>query len=123
MKGLLTPLGFIRYGKAKRFRPWTQRYMLTHILAYKTKRDLTIVVPKGFITNFATWVKPRGLYEVAAALHDYLYSKDGVESYGLTRHEADKVFRECMRRAGCSQARINMMYYGVRLFGWAAYNK
>ena len=119
MKGLRTALGVVRHGRPKWYQ--LQRYALTKPLIYETKDGVVITVPKGFITNFATWIKPRGRYEIAAVLHDWLYTKRGRRVYGMSRHMADKIFKEVMRRAGCSQARINMMYYGVRLFGWMAW--
>ena len=114
MNGLLTELKVEKYGKPKWYQ--IQKYKLTQGLVYVPKCGLVITVPKGFITNFATWVKPRGRYDVAAVIHDYLYGQK------TGRHYADRVFNECMRRGGCSQARINIMYYGVRLFGWWAYH-
>jgi hypothetical protein len=123
MKGLLTTFGCMRVGKAKKYMPWTQKYALTKRLMYTSKIAAAIItVPKGFVTNFATWIKPRGSYEIPAVIHDYLYSKEGKERYGLNRHQADRVFNEAMHRAGCSQFRINVMYYGVRLFGWWTYH-
>ena len=113
MKGLKTALGVIRYGEKKWYS--LQKYKLTKSLVYESKAGIIITVPSGFITNFATWLKPRGRYDVAAVVHDYLY---GIQA---GRHYADRIFNECMRRGGCSQARINMMYYGVRLFGWWTY--
>jgi len=122
MKGLLSQFGCQRVGSKKWGLPWTQKYALTKDLLYSTKISVLIIhVPKGFVTNFATWLKPRGSYEIPAVVHDYLYSTDGRTKYGMTRHQTDKVFKEGMRRAGCSQTRINMMYYGVRWFGWWAY--
>jgi len=120
MKGLKTSLGVRRYGEKKHW--WNlQKYELTKPLVYETKAGVLITVPIGFITNFATWVKPRGRYDVAAVVHDWLYTEPGRKSE-KHRHYADRIFNECMRRGGCSQARINAMYYGVRLFGWWAYH-
>jgi len=118
MKGLKTNLGCKRLPK----KHWWQlrKYELTHDLVYDTHAGITIVVPKGFITNFATWIKPRGRYDIAAVIHDYLYSE--LPRSNRQRHYSDRIFNECMRRGGCSQARINLMYYGVRLFGWWAYH-
>ena len=115
MKGLRTALGVVHYGAKKHW--WNiQKYKLTKDLEYATKAGVIITVPRGFITNFATWVKPRGRYDVAAVVHDFLYTVKA------PRHYSDRIFNECMRRGGCSQARINLMYYGVRLFGWWAYH-
>lgn len=118
MKGLETALGVKRLGKPKWYQ--LQKYELTKDLVYATKAGVIITVPKGFVTNFATWIKPRGRYDVASVIHDYLYTAPVAKS-SKHRHYADRIFNEVMRRGGCSQARINMMYYGVRLFGWLPY--
>lgn len=113
MKGLKTNLGVVRHGKPKWYQ--LQKYKLTQDLVYACKAGVLIIVPAGFITNFATWVKPRGKYDVASVIHDYLYASRAGRKF------ADKVFKECMERGGCSRARIHMMYYGVRMFGWWSY--
>jgi hypothetical protein len=92
-----------------------QKYTLHKPLEYAAKCGILIVVPIGFVTDFATWIKPRGRYDVASVLHDWLYHSRAGRRY------ADKIFKEAMVRAGCSRARINMMYYGVRCFGWIPY--
>jgi len=113
MKGLLSPLSVKRIPK----KHWWNRqyYEFLRPMGYATKCGLMIIVPEGFITDFATWIKPRGRYDVPTALHDFTYSK------GLGRGFCDKIFKETMTRAGCSRARINLMYYGVRIFGWWNY--
>ena len=119
MKGLGLPLRFEQIKKS--WVPWLNRYRLTQLMVYVTKGRVVIEVPVGFITNFATWIKPRGKYDEATVVHDYLYSEEGQKLYGFTRKQADKIFKEMMERGGCSRARIHIMYYGVRLFGWTAY--
>lgn len=113
MKGLLSPLSVERIPKKRRFQ--RQYYRLLKPLVYATKCGIILVVPEGFVTDFATWIKPRGRYDVASVLHDFLY---GIKA---GRPCSDRIFKEAMTRAHCSRARINLMYYGVRLFGWWAY--
>ena len=115
MKGLRMPLRYQRVGGSQSHLPWTKKYKLTHPLVYESKAGLIITVPAGFITNFATWIRPRGKYDVAAAIHDYLYAIKAGKLY------ADRIFKECMERGGCSRARVNMMYWGVRIGGWFGY--
>lgn len=113
MKGLLSVLSVERIPKARWWH--MQKYRFLKRLIYASKSGVIHTIPVGFVTNFATWIKPRGRYDVASAMHDYLYSQKA------GRHYADKVFKEMMERAGCTRARIHMMYYGVRLFGWFSY--
>lgn len=116
IKGLIKPLSVKpdrRQGK-----PWNGRdFILLNDLVYKSKAGIIITVPKGFHTNFATWLKPTGRYIEASVIHDYLYGQRAGRKY------ADKMFKELMERGGCPRWRVNMMYYGVRLFGWYAYSK
>ena len=114
MKGLKIIAGFLMYYKDDEV--WDGRlYVLTADLVYETKAGKEITVPRGFVTDFATWLKPTGKYSMAAVVHDFLYSIKAGRSY------ADSIFKEMMMRGGCSRFRINMMYYGVRAFGWYAY--
>ena len=114
MKGLKSMTGFLRHYKDGEV--WDgKHYILSADLVYETKAGKTITVPKGFITDFATWLKPTGKYMMGAVVHDFLYS------IGAGRSYADSIFKEMMERGGCSRFRINMMYYGVRCFGWYAY--
>ncbi len=113
MKGLRLPLRVESARDADGYNGNSWR--LTDPLVYETKAGIIITVPKGFITDFATWIKPVGRYTEAAVVHDYLYRIKSGRKY------ADRIFKEMMMRGGCTRARINMMYYGVRLFGWVPY--
>lgn len=116
MKGLLTPLNT----EPARVEGVTWNGKLFRLLAaliYNTKSKVKITVPAGFVTNFATWIRPTGRWIEATVVHDFLYSKEGYEAYGFTRKEADEVFKEMMTRAGCPRWRINAFYYAVRVFG------
>lgn len=96
-------------------------YRLMDDMIYKSKSGIIYTVPKGFISDFATWLRSSGKWAEASVLHDYLYSKEGSEEYGTTRKQADDLFKEMMTRSHCPRWRINMFYYGVRMFGWYFY--
>ena len=114
IKGLYKPLQLMRDYSAGR--DWNGRtYVLGADMVYETKSGIIYTVPKGFKTDLATWIKPSGRYLEAAVLHDYLYS------IAAGRKIADKLFKELMYRGGCTRFRTNIMYYGVRLFGWWSY--
>jgi len=83
------------------------------------------VVPAGFVTDFAStpraiwaWLPPTGRYMGAAVVHDYLYVVNG-----CTRAEADRVFLEAMQDAGVNVVRRRLMYWAVRAFGQAPWDR
>lgn len=82
--------------------------------------DITVWVPRGFVTDFASvprplWpiFPPAGQWCEAAVIHDYLYS-----TRTCSRFLADALFRECMALLGVPLWRRVAMYYAVRAFGW-----
>jgi len=91
-----------------------------------------IVVPKGFITDWASiprlfWgiINPAGQIKAAALTHDYLYSKRG-KLYAQpprTRKQCDQIFLNIMVAVGMSWFKRTMAYTAVRAFGWIAWNK
>lgn len=99
------------------------RQFTYHIGSRYSQRKIT--VPEGFVTDFASvpffaWclIPKWGKYGKAAVVHDYLYQ------YGaLSRKQADEVFREAMGILGVVPWRRFLMYWAVRLFGWAAYRE
>ena len=105
-------------------------YMLTKPLVYTTCVDpnkygfhgdamTVITVPVGFITDFASdirpfWsiVPPTGIYDRACAVHDYLYT------YRINNRKwADCVLREALKVCGVSFLERWVMFLAVRLFG------
>jgi len=79
-----------------------------------------IIVPEGFITNFASvprilWpVFPAyGRYGRASVIHDYLYA-----SQTLSRREADRIFFEAMGVSNVNTLTQYTLYLTVRLVGW-----
>ena len=82
----------------------------------------SFLVPKGFRTNFAS--SPRVLWSIVAPLdicfaslvHDYLYSRNGQMTYGLSRKEADQVMRSIIKVTH-SRLLASACYYAVRVSG------
>lgn len=86
---------------------------------------MPVVIPKGFITDCASiprglWnlLPPFGRYNKAAVLHDWLYQ---FGSY--TRAQADWLFREGMVELEVPAWKREIMYAGVRIGAWGAWNR
>ncbi len=82
-----------------------------------------IVVPKGFITDFASvpflfWsiLPPFGKYTKSTVLHDWLY-----HSHERSRLESDAIFYEAMTVEGVVPWKASVMYGAVRVFGWLSW--
>jgi hypothetical protein len=79
-----------------------------------------IVVPKGFVTDFASipeplWslgLSPHGQYSRAAVVHDYLYW-----SQGCTREQADRLLLIAMKESKVGSFDEFAVYQGVNLGG------
>jgi hypothetical protein len=81
----------------------------------------TITVPAGFVTNFASVPRIPVVYELAgdtssaaATVHDYLYS-----THIVSRDVADAVLREASAATAVPWWRRQLMWAGVRAFGWS----
>ena len=101
-------------------------WRLASPLAYSSDvSGLTITVPVGFITDFASvprapiafWLTGDTAHE-PAVIHDYLYAT-GL----LPRALADSVLLEAMAVEGVPSWRRYAMYYAVRAFGDAHFTK
>lgn len=82
-------------------------------------------VPKGEITDFASiprmlWdiLPPWGRYGKPAILHDHLY-----KTQEFTRAFSDAVLREAMDSLGVPAWQNILIYVGVRVGGWVAWNQ
>ena len=82
-----------------------------------------IVVPSGFVTDFASvpriaWalVPHEGKYDSAACLHDYLY-----RTHRYSQRVCDALLQEAMRSSGVPAWQVFVIYWGVHLFGHWAY--
>ena len=86
--------------------------------------DITITVPKGFVTDFAsipqafwgTGLSPNGKYSKAAIVHDYLYW-----AQGCTRKQADNILMIAMKESDVDVTTRAAIYEGVRLGGDTAW--
>ena len=99
------------------------RWKLIEKLEYGSESGALFIVKPGFITDLASIPRPlRLIFEVngkhrkAAVLHDWLY-----KSKELSRSKCDELFLEAMKSTGVSYWKRYMMYWGVRVGGWASY--
>jgi len=83
------------------------------------------VVEKGFITDLSSipiglrWLFPHGGAKAfASVIHDHIY-----RNQYLPRSFADDFFLDAMLENGVKPWKANVMYAGVRLFGWIAWWK
>lgn len=100
-------------------------WMLREPLAFTSRTGLVVLVPAGFRTDLASVPRLPGLYltlgglaHAPAAIHDYLYAHGS-----LSRRQADLLFLEACEVVGVPQWKASLMYFGVRLFGWARYRR
>jgi hypothetical protein len=82
------------------------------------------VVPEGFVTDFASvprlplaFLLTGDSAHEAAVVHDYLYREQQV-----SRSVADAVFREAAGISGEPGWKSWLMWAGVRIGGWVAWN-
>lgn len=66
-------------------------------------------------------ITPYGKQSKAAVLHDHLYKVKQIMGKPITRKRADQIFQEAMMVGKTSEWKANLMYWGVRLFGWFAW--
>ncbi len=93
--------------------------------SYHNKKDDIIVVPAGFLTDFAsvprifwTLIPRYGKYTSASVLHDYLYSIKE-----RSREESDRIFLDAMKVLKVSWWKRRVMWSAVRMFGGLCYDK
>lgn len=92
---------------------------------YSAVLDRVIVVPEGFVTDFASVPRLPFIYwfagdtaRKAAVIHDWLYR---INTEKVTRAQADAVFAEAIRALGYWPAREWFMWAGVRVGGYWSY--
>ncbi len=85
--------------------------------------DVTITVPKGFMTDFASipapirWALPQqGAYSRAALIHDFLYWTNA-----CTRRQSDNLMWIAMSESNVDHYQKWFIYRGVHLGGGAAW--
>jgi hypothetical protein len=100
-------------------------WKLLQPLVYSSDRHgRLITVPAGFITDFASVPRLPVAYLVtanrgheAAVIHDWLYT-----THAVPRAEADALFEEALAAGGEPAWRRWLMWLGVRVGGWAAWD-
>lgn len=87
--------------------------------------DREIVVPEGFVTDFASVPRLPFIYwftggkaAAPATLHDWIYRDGAVD---ISRDQGDAVLAEAMEVRGYWRARTWMMWAGVRVGGAWSY--
>lgn len=108
--------------KLLKLRKEESKWMLFTNLIFYSKRHGLVNVPAGFTTDLTStpkavwgWLPPDGPYMAAAIIHDYLYSK--YSALTITRIEADNIFKEAMESLNINNDKMNLLYYGTRVFG------
>jgi len=94
-----------------------------HVGCYPS--DEVIIVPKGFVTDFASvprvfWpiIDPVGKHGKAAVIHDYCYA-----TACYRRLRSDEIFLEGMEVLKVKKWKRISMYSAVVTFGWWAWYK
>lgn len=105
-------------------------WRLTAGFEYDSVNDWKIIVPAGFVTDFASiprllWniVPPAEGYGKAAVIHDYLYryTPDGPNKTWWSRRDADGVFLEAMGVLAVPAWKKWPIWLAVRVFGGRAF--
>ena len=94
-------------------------YLSTDMLWSLPGGARTIVVPRGFATDFASvpqsfwvWMPPTGRYGLPAMVHDWLYWDQT-----LLRSQADDIFESALADLDVSRWRRFILFRAVRWFG------
>ncbi len=114
--------------------PDGRRWRLHTKFVYCRLGGQELTIPAGFVTDFASvpwplwsFIRPWGKWGKAAVLHDFMYQTRewrNVGDFGAWgRYVADNIFLEAMKELGVARWRRNLMYWGVRAFGWLAWRK
>jgi len=99
---------------------------------------IKINIPCGFIFDGASvprllwcFFPPDGLYRPGVVVHDWLYINKGFLRINdflfrhlvFSREDSDNIFRGVMLNAGVKEWKAQVMWAGVRLFGWIPWKK
>lgn len=119
----IEPLG--RYDKSGKW--FILSEPVVYDVGYKGSEE-TIVVPIGFVTDFASIPRtiqlliPNYIGRRAAILHDYLYKTNGLNGK-YSRQRADQIFLEALNVLEVNFFTRSLMYSGVRIGGWLPWRK
>jgi len=107
-------------------------------LIYEHKKLGTIVVPRGFVTDFASvpnflqsLVQSVGILRDAAVLHDFLYKNHGFFRWSgneiiivkLSKSKCDLIFFQAMKSTNVPAIKRQMAYAGVAVGGFNSWRK
>ena len=92
---------------------------------YLDEEEGVIMVPKGFVTDFASIPRlfwsiighPTGRYGKAAVIHDYTYY-----TAMYVKWKCDLIFLQAMKVLKVWAFKRWLMYQAVRRFGWIGWN-
>lgn len=106
------------------------RWWLTDDLTYTHPTFGEIVVPEGTETDldsvprlpFAYWLT-KNASVTAAIIHDWLYQQGKIGDRPITRGDADGIMLDIMEDEGVSWWQRRMIWFGLRIGGWLAWNK
>ena len=97
-------------------------------LEYVTESGIPILVPRWFVTDFASVPKifwslfPKtGKYRDAAVVHDYLYRYNGFGFW--SRAGVDKIFIQAMKELEVPWWKRQALWSAVRIGGWKTWRK
>lgn len=105
-------------------------WMLQSPLIYQIGQNPAdvVIVPRGFITDFASVPQPlRALrdlmpstdrYGIPSLVHDYLYWRQD-----CTRDQADNIMEIALKEAGVSLVERKVVHEGIRQFGQSAWDE
>ena len=109
--------------------PSGKRFRLYNTFTYRWGSK-NIIIPVGFVTDFASiprvfrWlIEKLGRHNKAAVVHDALYQNVAPGCYNFTRKMVDQCFLAGMADLGVVKWKRTLMYWAVRLFGWASWGK
>jgi hypothetical protein len=103
-----------------------KQWMLLRDVQYHVgQSSQTIVVPTGFVTDFASiptvfasfGLGANGLYSKAAIVHDYLYW-----TQGCTREQSDNLLMIAMKESLVGTVTRDLIYDGVRTGGQSSWD-
>lgn len=96
-------------------------FMLVRDMVYILgETDISITVPKGFVTDFASvpkglWsfgLSPHGKFSKAAIVHDYLYW-----THSCTREQSDMIMLIAMKESQVGSKSQTLLYEGLDMAG------
>lgn len=108
-----------------------QLYVLREPFACVSEQFGTIIIPAGFMSDFASipraalWYLDDDSPEIlfGSLVHDYLYSlKGALPERSVTRQQADDLLRDSMLSCGASRLQAAVVCTAVRTFGKSYWN-